>query len=71
MKKSEGKQVEGIFGFGKKDKDKSKDKVNINIHNSLIRIFHKRRVYCQNVIFSPVLDTREKEIIDIEQLDIS
>jgi len=27
VKKSEGKQVEGIFGFGKKDKDKSKDKV--------------------------------------------
>jgi len=24
VKKSEGKQVEGIFGFGKKDKDKSK-----------------------------------------------
>lgn len=38
VKKSEGKQVEGIFGLGKKDKDKSKDKVKTRLFITILTI---------------------------------
>lgn len=74
VKKSEGKQVEGIFGFGKKDKDKekskekSKDKVNMFIHNNLIRKTHikitkacSRRICVVIELLSSILIIRDME----------